>query len=288
MKQDCLFRLRLIVYRKPMRNLVAAALILCTTPAFAGATAWQEVAPDAKIRLISSDSINPEGSVFVGIEIDMPPASKTYWRVPGETGIPMMLDLSRSEGVSDYRIHWPYPQIDLSTGFLDFVYYGPVVLPVELVATGDSLTVDLDLILGVCSDICVPVKASFQLPISTDALDAGQSLRLDQALANVPVPPPDDTVVGEVSLSAEGLVVPLDSAAIEPGSVIAAASVDGLLFGAPQKSPDNGSVILPLLGGGEQQALLLGQQVEINFMTPDGPYVVARTIGPAESTPPVR
>lgn len=262
---------------------LAALLLALPTPALAGATDWQEVAPGARLRLISSDEVTAGGNVLIGIEIDMLPDMNTYWRIPGETGIPAAFDFSRSQGVGDHRVLWPHPDIDQSTGYLDFVYHGPTVLPLELAATGEPMVVDLDLILGICSDICVPAQVAFSLPVHFAQPDRGQGLRLDQAVADVPIPAEDDGVVGAVTLGPDGLSVPLNSADIDPASVIAAAVDPAVLFGAPQKSPDNDLVILPLLGGGEGQSLV-GQLIEISFMTPAGPYVVERTIEAAGST----
>ena len=269
-----------------MRILATLALVLLTTPAFAAATAWQEVAPGAKVRVISGDAITPDGKVRVGVEIDMADNLKTYWRIPGETGIPTTLDLSASLGVGSHKTFWPHPEIDNSTGYLDFVYRGPIVLPLELVATNEQMIVDLNLILGICSDICVPAQAAFQLPIDLGKPDVGQGLRIEQALATVPIPLEDDAAIGAVSLAPEGLSIAIVSADIDPASVIAASPDPAVLFGAPQKSPDSGIVILPLLGGDGQH--LVGQSIEITFMTPAGPFLVEREIATAGSTPVAR
>jgi DsbC/DsbD-like thiol-disulfide interchange protein len=284
MKQVCLFHRRLIVYRRAMRGPFILAALLLATPAFAGATDWQEVAPGARLRLISSDQLTPEGLLRLGIEIDMPLQMKTYWRIPGETGIPASLDFSRSEGVGEHRVLWPYPEIDQSTGYLDFVYHGPTVLPLELRPTGETMVVDLALVLGICSDICVPAQATFALPIQLATPDTAQTLRIEQAIANVPIPPDDDASIGPVAFGPDGLSVPLQSADIDPASVIAATADPAILFGAPQKSPDNDLVILPLLGGDGQQSLV-GQLIEISFMTSTGPYVVERQIGSTPAAP---
>ena len=92
--------------------------------------------------------------------------------------------------------------------------------------------------------------------------------------------------LGDASLDGEALSVVLHSPDIDPASVIAATADPGVLFGAPQKSPDNGIVILPLLGGDGQT--LVGQPIEITYMTPAGPYWVEREITAAGSTPATR
>jgi len=269
-----------------MRLLVALIPLLTTSPVLAAATDWQELAPGAKARLISSDTATADGKMRIGLEIDMPPELKTYWRVPGETGIPTTFDFSRSAGIRDPRILWPYPVIEATPDYTDFVYHGPTVIPIEVGTNSEPLTVNLDLILGICSDICVPAQASFSLPVSLAKADPGQGLRIEQALANTPLPAPDEADVGTATLDGEALSVVLHSPDIDPASVIAASADPSVLFGAPQKSPDNGLVMLPLLGGDGHT--LVGQQIEITYMTPAGPYWVEREIAAAGSTPAAR
>lgn len=260
-------------------RLAFIALTLLTSAATAAATDWQEVAPDTRMRLVSSDRVEA-GTILVGIEVDMPADYKTYWRIPGETGVPTSIEDLGSTGVSAPTILWPHPQVHQTEGYLDFVYLGPTVLPLQLQGVGGELA--LRVTMGICSDICVPVQASFRLNIDPARPDAGQSLRLRQAMATVPVAPPDNTVIGEATLAGEHLHVPLVAPDIDPSTVIAAGSGSDLLFGAPQKSPDNNLVILPLLGGDGQS--LVGQTIQISFMTPAGPFVVERVVAGGGST----
>lgn len=268
-------------YRFAMRSFLALCIVLLTGPAHAAASAWQEVAPETRMRLVSSDRLE-DGHLLAGVELDMPAGFKTYWRVPGETGIPTQIEDTGSQGFSDPQVLWPQPTIDQTESYLDFVYYGPTVLPLRLAAETGTGTISLSVTMGVCSDICVPVQAQFELPVDTARPDAGQDLRLQQALANVPIAPEDDGIVGEVVLASDGLHVPLLSTEIDSTSVIVAAADPQLLFGAPQKSPDTGLVVLPLLGGDEQS--VVGQTVDISFQTPAGPYVVQRVVASPGST----
>ena len=260
--------------------LFAAALVFAS-PALAGATDWQDVAPETRIRLISSDRLEA-GHVLAGIEVDMPPGFKTYWRVPGETGIPTQVEDWGSRGLSDPQLLWPHPTIAEVEGYLDFVYFGPTVLPLRLASGGGRGELTLRVTMGICSDICVPVQATFSLAVDPTRPDPGQDLRLRQALANVPVPPVDDAIVGDAVYGPQGLMVSLLSTEIDPDTVIVAADDPHLLFGAPQKSPDSAAVFFSLLGGDGQS--VLGQSIDITFMTPTGPYVVRRVVGSAGST----
>ena len=266
-----------------MRFLLCLLLIVLAAPATAGETAWQELAPGVNARLISSDVLRTDGTTLIGIELDMPQNTKTYWRIPGETGIAAELDFTGSAGVAGHSILWPYPTVDRVEGYLDYVYYGRTVLPVLLSVEKDASALELAMTLGVCSDICVPAVASFSLPLTFARADAGQGLRLNQALALTPIPwDGPETAIGEVTYDpAAGLTVPLSDAAIDPGSLIADNGDPLVLFGTPQKSPDGNSVFLPLLG--DVSADLGGQMIRITFMTDMGPYEISRQIRSAST-----
>ncbi|MBK8085851.1 MAG: hypothetical protein IPK28_19615 [Devosia sp.] len=261
-------------------------LALSCLPAHAGETPWQEVAPDVRVRMISSDVLRPGGTTMIGLEIDMPPGTKTYWRVPGETGIPTTIDLAGSTGITGHESLWPFPQIDTAEGFVDFVYFGPTVLPVELHLPGDAAMLEAAVTMGVCSDICVPVSAHFSLPLSFARPDRGQSLRIAQAVALTPMDWTDPRQpVGWVGYdaAADALAVRLGDDRIDPLSLIADAGPDGQLFGAPQKSPDGSLVLLPLLGGAAEGDVA-GRPVQLTFMTEMGPFSLSRIIASAGST----
>jgi DsbC/DsbD-like thiol-disulfide interchange protein len=259
-------------------------LIVLAVPASAGETPWQELAPGVRARLISSDVLKADGTTLVGIELDMPHNTKTYWRIPGETGIATELDFTGSAGIVGHSVLWPYPTVDRVLGYLDYVYYGPTVLPVVLAVETDAPAVELATTLGVCSDICVPAIARFSLPLTFEKADAGQGVRLDQAVALSPIQwDGADTAIGETTYDAAtgGLTIPLTDPAIEPASLIADTGDPLVLFGTPQKSPDGNSVFLPLLGS--VSADLGGQTIRITFMTDMGPYEISRQIRSAST-----
>ncbi|MEO8883341.1 MAG: protein-disulfide reductase DsbD domain-containing protein [Devosia sp.] len=263
-----------------MRTLLAIALLLATAPAYAAATPWQDVASGARLRLISSDVRQPDGTTLVGIELDIPDSYKTYWRLPGESGIPTEFDISGSAGVTAPAIEWPFPTPEVSGGFLDYVYHGATVLPVAVKATGDTPLLKANVTMGVCSDVCVPVRASFSLPLSFAAADAGQSIRLKQAEALAPIPwNEQEKPFGGLSYdnAAHALHIELADPAIDPASVIVSTPDPTVVFDRPQKSPDGHSILLPMrdikLGSG-----WAGKPVQLTFMTTMGSFEVSEPV----------
>jgi DsbC/DsbD-like thiol-disulfide interchange protein len=257
------------------------AVVLLSGPAHAAATDWQDLAPDTRIRLIASERLEGQ-KTHAAIELDMPSGTKTYWRVPGETGIPLQLDLTGSSGVGAHRVAWPFPRIEVKDGYTDFVLYGPTVIPIELEVTGATALLEADVLLGVCSEICVPATASFSLPLDFGKPDPGQSVRIDQALALTAIDwtGADAPVAGVAfDIANERLSVEIDAGRLEASMLIVDASEAGYVFGAPQKSPEPNLVVYDMLGGGDAGALE-GKAVRIVFMTDDGPYEVTRRVDP--------
>jgi len=261
-------------------TVLIASLALLAVPASAGETAWQEVAPGVKLRLVSTGQIKANGTTLVGLEIDMPDTSKTYWRVPGDTGLPTELDFAGSSGILDHQILWPYPTRHETEDYLDYAYFGPTLLPVELTVEQGAPNLELSAVLGVCSDICVPAQARFSLPLADAEPDRPNGLRIRQALATWPMPwSGDPQPIGNVELRQDGemLAVHVGDPGLDPASLIASTAGGEPLFGTPQKSPEPNLVLIPILGQGDEIDLE-GQAVQLTFLTGMGAFEVTRTI----------
>jgi DsbC/DsbD-like thiol-disulfide interchange protein len=260
--------------------LIALSLALLATPAWAGETAWQEVAPGVKLRLISTGQVKANGTTLVGLEIDMPETSKTYWRVPGDTGLVTELDFAGSTGVLGHQILWPYPVRHETADYLDYAYFGPTVLPIELTVEPGSPQVELSAVLGVCSDICIPAQARFSLALAEAEPDRPNGLRIRQALATTPMEwQGDPQPIGNVELMPEGdmLAVHVGDPELDPASLIAATDSGEPLFGTPQKSPEPNLVLIPILGKADELALE-NQAIRLTFLTGMGAFEVKRTV----------
>lgn len=264
-----------------MRPVLAFSLFIASTlAATAAETPWQEVAPGVSMRLVTSGQVKADGTTLVGLEFDMPENTKTYWRVPGDTGIPTQLDFTGSTGITGSAIRWPYPLRDVSTDYLDYVYYGPMLLPIALTVEGNAPHIELSVVAGVCSDICIPAQASFSLPLDRDTLDRPNSLRIRQAEAMAPIAwDGDEAAIGPVSYHAEDkmLAVTVTDPAIDIASLIAATDDGEPAFGAPQKSPEPNLVLIPLLGKDDEIGLE-AQSVQLTFTTDMGAFEVTRPI----------
>jgi len=102
------------------------------------------------------------GTQMAAIRLTLAPGWKTYWRAPGEGGIPPEFDWRGSQNVAGLRLHWPVPEVSDQGGMRSFVYHDTVVIPVELtLSSPDRMTVLAGSVdLGVCDEICLPVAGA--------------------------------------------------------------------------------------------------------------------------------
>ncbi|MBC6436956.1 MAG: hypothetical protein GDA52_02180 [Rhodobacteraceae bacterium] len=103
------------------------------------------------------------GRHMAAIQITLAPGWKTYWRTPGQGGIPTRLRLDRGTGVHGMRMHWPPPQVFITDGIRSIGYEGGVILPVELAtATDGAVAIEGRVDMGVCRDVCLPVTVDIK------------------------------------------------------------------------------------------------------------------------------
>lgn len=104
-----------------------------------------------------------DGSHVAGLLIDLKPGWKTYWRAPGEAGIPPRFDWSGSRNIQALQPVWPTPEVMDQNGMTSIGYPGDVVIPLRVNPANRSgdLRLSAQMELGVCKDICVPASIRF-------------------------------------------------------------------------------------------------------------------------------
>ena len=121
-----------------------------------------------------------------GVAIDLAEGWKTYWRMPGEAGIPPQFDWSGSQAIADVSVLYPLPKRlqDLSGETVG--YEGQVIFPVvvRLLSNAREASLQLNLFLAVCRNICIPAKAHASLALGSAAADTD---RLEEWIKRVPV-----------------------------------------------------------------------------------------------------
>ncbi|NRB05052.1 MAG: hypothetical protein HRU30_17515 [Rhodobacteraceae bacterium] len=109
-----------------------------------------------------------DGRRVVGIKLTLLPGWKTYWRAPGEGGIPPRFDWQRAKNVAAIDMTWPTPNVYVQNGLQSFGYHDVVVIPVTVTPKSASKPVRFrgDMDLGVCSDVCMPHALQFDQTLS--------------------------------------------------------------------------------------------------------------------------
>src|ERR1700761_1878944 len=175
----------------PVRAALALTVgLLAFAPAFPAqaedASPWLRDSHSA-VRLLAGSR---SGSVLLGgIAFQLQPGWKTYWRTPGDSGVPPRFDFSKSENIDAVTILWPAPsKFDDGAGGHSLGYHDQVVLPLRIVAKNADKPVTLraSINYAVCEKICIPVEADAELPFTSVA--STEDSALFASLDTVPKP----------------------------------------------------------------------------------------------------
>jgi DsbC/DsbD-like thiol-disulfide interchange protein len=147
-----------------------ALVSLFGTPVAAqDASAWDKEL-HAAARLIAGSTIETDDATLLraGAEIRLEPGWHTYWRDPGDSGVPPTFDFAGSENVKSVTILWPAPgRFPDGAGGYFIGYKGNVIFPLRIVpkdaARGSSI--HLKLAYAVCEKLCVPADANLKLAL---------------------------------------------------------------------------------------------------------------------------
>jgi DsbC/DsbD-like thiol-disulfide interchange protein len=155
-----------------------------------------------RMKLIAGEPLGDD--LRAGIDIELDPGWKTYWRMPGEAGVPPQFDWSASQNVSAVELLWPAPSRFIDAGGETVGYKGRVVFPLRVtpLRAAKAVQLGLSMFFGVCKEICIPVNARAELaswqadPVAEALLrsfeqrvpaqaDRSSSLYIEHATANL-------------------------------------------------------------------------------------------------------
>lgn len=171
---------------------MCAALIACGiavvsggTVCAAGESPWSEDVRSA-VRLVSGANNNGDAHLRAGIEIKMQPGWKTYWRYPGDSGVPPHFDFSGSENLKTATVLYPAPHLftdetGQSLGYKDRIIFPLVISPQQ---PGKPVRLRLKADYAVCEKLCVPAEGRAELTLTPG--DSSQDSALAAAEARVP------------------------------------------------------------------------------------------------------
>jgi len=286
-----------------LRSIRCGVMALVCLVAAAAAVRAAESPPFAtdltEARLVTEGAAVPGGTVWAGLLLEHAPKWHSYWRNPGDSGLPTTIEWTLPEGWSAGEIVWPAPHRVPSGPFVNYGFEGQILLPVPLRVPADAVPgatarIEASAQWLVCADICIPEEAKLALDVPVSgapaAPDGAWAGRFDAARQHAPKPSPWTATVGG---GAETLLLRVDAAglrrerlgdiyffAYDPDAVEHAGAQpvtidpDGLTLSIP-RGIDKGKPIGPLAGVLVIEETLAGHDVRQAFTLEASPGTVA-------------
>ena len=157
------------------------------------ASPWQTLHAGSRVRLVGVAG-SAAGGINGGVEIELAEGWKTYWRMPGEAGVPPQFAWDGSGNLSGVQVSYPAPKRIPEAGAETIGYKSRVVFPFAAKAAvpGKPVLLKLEAEFGICKEICVPAQANLVLTLPASARSIPLPAVLAEALAQVPGPPSPD------------------------------------------------------------------------------------------------
>jgi len=164
--------------------------------------------PRVRAELVAHapDGLAPGATAWLGLAIAHQPGWHTYWKNPGDSGLPTELRWTLPDGVAAGDIAWPVPQRIRVGPLANYGYEGEVLLAVPLtIASGadtsgaDTLRARLHASWLACRVECIPEEGDFELLLPRRGSTAADAARFARAAAQQPV-----ALQAEASVRAEG------------------------------------------------------------------------------------
>ena len=153
--------------------LALCAFLAPTGPGRAADASDWVTAKDSAARLIGGGRVDGLTSPIyrAGIEIKLSRGWKTYWRYPGDTGLPPRFNFAGSKNLKTAEVLWPAPFRFADAGGFSIGYKDSVVFPLRITPTDPKQPVSVKLALdyAICEKLCVPAEAKLELDLDKQA-----------------------------------------------------------------------------------------------------------------------
>lgn len=194
-----------IIRRLCLAALLVPASVVLPASVMAETTDW--VSNEGGRMRIVALAPDARGSVRGALQIEPKAGWITYWKEPGDAGIPPHIAFADTAGVSLQRMSYPAPRRFDNGPIRDIGYDGPVTFPFELkiedVNKPAALTASA--FVGLCRNICIPFQADFSLSLKTDAgTSFAEAMIINDAETKLPEHPSDDFSVTHYAVSSDG------------------------------------------------------------------------------------
>ncbi len=176
--------------------LIFAALFGClnlalSTPAPAQTSPWAQ-GDKSRARLLAAGGLT-DGRFLAGVEIRLAPRNLTYWKLPGDAGVPPVFSFEGSKNLKSAQPLYPAPRRFPEAGGEALGYMDEVLFPLMVTPADPTRPVNLALKLdyATCEKICIPARAELRLDLTPGARPGEEAPLLRAWLDRTPRPPGD-------------------------------------------------------------------------------------------------
>jgi DsbC/DsbD-like thiol-disulfide interchange protein len=220
------------------------------------------VSNSSKVRLVSGTvDLDDTPALVAGVQLRMDPGWKTYWKNPGDSGVPPGFDWSGSKNLKQAELLYPAPHSFADASGTAIGYEDEVVFPLKLTPEREGEPIELKLAFsyGLCKNLCVPNDVSLALALSPE-IGNGDAALIDSFIASVPKPGKEGVLPQVSGVEAKLAADPpelLVDAAFPPGATSTALFIDGGDVFIPVSKP-----LGPLEGGKQRFAIIFASPAE--------------------------
>ncbi|MHC1549820.1 protein-disulfide reductase DsbD domain-containing protein [Phyllobacterium sp. K27] len=244
--------------------------------AHAGSSDWTKT-PGGSVRLVIDNPLPNTDEVRGVVQINLDPGWKTYWREPGDAGVPPELSISGSTNVKNAVLGFPAPHRFDDEGTHWAGYKKPVSLPVTLtlVKAGQPARLKGHAFLGICETICIPVTAEFDIAIDHTPSDALSKTLINTAFEQLPANPATNFGAASASKSGDVIRIVVNLPADDPNTDIFVAGNGSVAYGmAKLENRDQNRAVfsVPVTSGKQEKSMIL------NYTLVQGEQAVSGTI----------
>lgn len=196
----------------PIAKFAVISFCLALAPPLVRAATAVVITDHVRAELVvqAPDGIKPGKPLELGLAITHQPHWHTYWKNPGDSGLPTTLNWSLPPGHIASDIDWPTPQRLPFGPLLNYGYEGQVLLPVSVTVPADfaspTLKVGLHAEWLVCKEVCLPESGEFSIEIPARTPAAAHQMLFEAARAAIPRAAPGARASGLV----DGAVLVVD------------------------------------------------------------------------------
>lgn len=153
-----------------------------------------KVEPNVHVELIAQNkALTPQAKNTLAVVLRHEPGWHTYWRMPGEAGLPTTFTFTLPQGMKAQEPLFPLPERFLTAGLVTYGYSGETIFPFQLdvprtTAFGSRQTIKVSLSFLACKDVCIPgeASASIRLPVVIATDPGPDAARIEAAQRLIP------------------------------------------------------------------------------------------------------